>query len=260
MKKVQKKKVTKSKKLVKRVVKKVVASAKKVESKVKVSDKVGIGSDVLYVTFVLDETGSMQLCKRATISGFNEYVKTLGTKAKNVVLTLVKFNATKVEMVYRVKKASDVPLLTEETYTPSEMTPLYDAIAKAVSDTEKSCNGSDVLFIIMTDGEENASKEYTKEKVLSLIGERKAKGWAFVYLGANQDSWEVAQSIGIKQGNAVNYSVKNMQATFGFMADSTVAYASMSHGMRGMSMASDSILQDKAEVEMKLTNEKGDRS
>jgi hypothetical protein len=208
-------------------------------------------TEELYVNFVLDETGSMQVCREATISGFNEYVKTLEKKAKNVVLTLTQFNSAKVDTIFRAKKIKDVPELTDKTYQPSECTPLYDAIAKTIKDTEKEAKGKDVLCVIMTDGEENASKEYNRDKIFNLIKEKEKDKWVFVYLGANQDSWAVCQAIGLHKGNVINYATKNTTKAMRYAAQNTVAFACCSSSDRGL-MGS-SLLQDKDEAEKDLT-------
>lgn len=206
--------------------------------------------ETLYVNFVLDETGSMQICKEATISGFNEYVDTLKKKAGNIILTLTKFNSKKIETIFKAKCIKDVPKLTNETYQPNELTPLYDAIAKTIKDTENEAKGKDVLCVIMTDGAENSSLEYTRDKIMKLIQEKEKDKWAFVYLGANQDSWEVGQAIGLSKGNVINYSTKNTVKAMRYAAMSTVSYSSM---LSDRSSSSSSILPNREEVEKELT-------
>jgi hypothetical protein len=96
-------------------------------------NRVVVRPKLTYVCFVLDETGSMQECKAATISGFNEYVQTLKQAAgAQYLLGLTKFNSTKVEVVYVPKPLAAVDDLTEETYQPDHLTPLYDAVGKTI--------------------------------------------------------------------------------------------------------------------------------
>ena len=112
------------------------------------------------VSYILDETGSMMGFKTQTISGFNEYIKTL--KADKLVkykMTLTRFNSNSISIDYLDKPIADVPELTSDTYRPRDLTPLYDAIGKTITDIEsKKAVGKDILFVIMTDGQENASK------------------------------------------------------------------------------------------------------
>ena len=161
------------------------------------------------VNFVLDETGSMQIIKEATINGVNEYFGTLRNTKGRVYLTLTQFNSNKVEVVHEHVIMSKVPDLNEETYRPDLFTPLYDAIGKTIKATQERIDKRKtkpaVLFVIMTDGLENASKEYTQGGIFKLIEEKTKDGWTFVFLGANQDSYVVAQSMGIPVRNAANF-------------------------------------------------------
>jgi Mg-chelatase subunit ChlD len=161
------------------------------------------------VNFVLDETGSMQSVKQATISGVNEYLESLRNQKGRVYLTLTQFNSEKIEVVHKSASVKKVPDLTDETYQPNWNTPLYDAIAETIQATEKRIkrrkNKPNVLCVIMTDGLENASKEWTRDAIFKLITEKTADGWTFAYLGANQDAFAVGQSIGIAKGSSMHY-------------------------------------------------------
>jgi len=176
------------------------------------------------VNFVLDETGSMQICKEATISGFNEYIKSLQSQKGGAVdFTLTKFNSIKIDVVHKAVPLSKVCKINADTYLPDMMTPLYDAIAAAINaaDTKKY---KKILCVIMTDGEENASKEYTRDKIFNLIKEKEKENWTFVYLGANQDSWEVGQAIGLKKGNVINYDVGKTEKTYHHMSNGSAKF------------------------------------
>jgi hypothetical protein len=161
------------------------------------------------VNFVLDETGSMQSIKQATINGVNEYFQMLRERKGRIYLTLTQFNSEKVEVVHAHVIMSKVPDLTDETYRPNNLTPLYDAVAKTIKATEeriaKRKTKPAVLCVIMSDGLENASKEWTRDGVFKLIEEKTAEGWTFAYLGANQDAYIVSESIGIARGSAMNF-------------------------------------------------------
>lgn len=164
---------------------------------------------MIHVSFVLDETGSMESYKSATISGFNEYVD--GLRDKDALFTLVTFNSMETKRRYEGVPIKEVKVLTGETYNPNAMTPLYDAIIAAIGATE---DGDSVLFIIMTDGLENASKEATRDDVFRAIEEKKKTGWSFVFLGADQDAWAVSSSIGVSAGNTVSYASAKTGETF----------------------------------------------
>ena len=119
-----------------------------------------------YVTLILDETGSMQDCKGAAIAGVNEYLKTLRQKPTAVRFTLTLFNSGKLDVRHRAVPVAQVPELTELTYQPAEMTPLYDAIGRTLTAAAHEVPPeSKKLCVILTDGLENASREYTRDGI-----------------------------------------------------------------------------------------------
>ena len=184
---------------------------------------------VMLVSIVLDETGSMQACKDATISGFNEYLTTLRQIVGDVRVTLTKFNSEKTEVVYAGQPLLHVRDLTDRSYQPVANTPLYDAIAAAIKATQqarKSHPDSAVLFVIQTDGQENSSKQYDQEQIVKLIKAREKDGWTFVYLGANQDAWKVGQSLGMARANTMSYTHTTTDAAFKSLRSATLCYAS----------------------------------
>lgn len=186
-------------------------------------------SDETLVIFILDETQSMTYCYDATISGFNEYVDTLKEGKDKVKMTLTKFNSASIETVFKNKAISRVPKLDKETYRPASMTNLYDVIGQTVKATEMYIDRKKkkpaVLMVIMTDGQENCSKEYSRDAVKDLISEKENDGWKFAYLGANQDAWDAGHSIGISTQDSRSYSVSDTKGAFRGLAQSTSTYA-----------------------------------
>lgn len=184
----------------------------------------------IFVSFILDETGSMYSVKGETISGFNEYVETLrgGNDAERVRFTLTQFNAHKVTVVYDGVNLDKVAELTDETYQPVALTPLYDAIGRTIRALEKRLAGKkrNVLVVIQTDGYENASKEFTQKGIFNLISDKKAAGWTFAFLGADQDAWQAGTLLGIERGNVLSYASDVTCQTFGRAAEATLSYAS----------------------------------
>jgi hypothetical protein len=176
----------------------------------------------LKVVVLIDESGSMSSCETATISGFNEYIQKLQKENKNITVTLTKFNSDGVTMAFSNLPVHKVPFLSHENYNPSACTPLYDAIGKTI--TQDKINKK-TLFIIMTDGQENASKEYSLSAIQSLIKEQEKQGWSFVYLGADQDAWGNAHSLGLSHGNVMNYSSHDTTRMYGCLASETVGYS-----------------------------------
>jgi len=191
----------------------------------------------MMVSIVLDETGSMMCRKEETISAFNEYVSSLKKLKHPVSITLTKFNSSRVEVIYTDKDLKDVPMLNNETYHPDLLTPLYDAVGKTINaiDLKKVDKDKSVLIVILTDGQENASKEYNQQKVFNLIKGKQAKGWTFVFMGADQDAWLASSVLGISKGNTMSFSGKDMKGAMRRTASSTVLYATSSMRAGGMS-------------------------
>lgn len=150
----------------------------------------------------------METCRVDTIGGFNAFVadqKTIGGK-----LTLVQFDH-EINNVYEDTPLSDVAPLTAETFQPRGSTALLDAIGKTVKAHESKTG---VVFIIQTDGAENASNTYTKVHVKDLIEQKTKDGWTFMYLGANQDAFAEAGSMGIAAAGTLHYDVTRTPDAF----------------------------------------------
>jgi len=194
------------------------------------------------LTFVLDESGSMQAAYEATISGFNEFLDSQRDKALGECrVTLVKFNGDRIKTVYTDRHIDDVKPLTRNDYSPANVTPLYDAIGQAIRDTEekyrasvdvlKALTGSDggsatpmVIMLVMTDGLENTSKKYDRKAIFDMISEKKNEGWVFAFMGADQDSWAAAQPLGFDQGCVANYASSMTREAFGGVSAATQTY------------------------------------
>lgn len=173
------------------------------------------------IAFVLDESGSMEDCKDATISGFNEYVNSLKKKDGEVGFRLTRFNSETLKFPVEVYSVKCVNLLDQDCYNPDGNTPLYDAIGHVINNLQTQSCHSNILVVIMTDGEENASREYDKDEISKLIKESEDKGWTFVYLGANQDAWDVGMQLGFNSGNILQFNTADIVETFNTLSNST---------------------------------------
>lgn len=182
------------------------------------------------VNFILDKSGSMSSVQDSTISGFNEYIQTLQKDKKSKYeFTLTLFD-TITSQPHIQKDIKDVPSLNKETYNPDGYTALYDAVCTTIKNTKEAKNQK-VLTVIMTDGEENSSKEYTQVEMKNLIEDKEKEGnWKFVYLGANQDSYAAAQKFGINPNNTANFNAtaRGMNMTMSTMASNTVNFSASS--------------------------------
>lgn len=181
------------------------------------------------VNFILDKSGSMQVIKDATIKGVNEYITSLKKDGNSYSFSLVMFD-TESRKYCLNKPIASVKDIGPEDYVPGGWTALYDAVCSSVKDIEATIKANQkVLTVIMTDGEENSSKEYTQENLKDTIKRLEKTGkWSFVFLGANQDSWANASKIGISHMNTANFvaSDKAMGQTFSAMSCNTRAFAS----------------------------------
>ena len=158
----------------------------------------------IYNLIILDESGSMQSIKQQVISGFNETVQTIKSAQKTHenqkhFVSLVTFSdADKIRTVYDKIEVNKVEELTDETYQPCASTPLYDAMGIALTSLKKAVKSNDkVLVTVITDGYENASREYNAQSIKNLVESLKSDGWVFAYIGANQDVIREAAKISI---------------------------------------------------------------
>ncbi|MGA6827344.1 VWA domain-containing protein [Nitrospira sp. NS4] len=179
----------------------------------------------LYITLILDESGSMQSCKGAALAGFNHYLATLRREPAGTHFTLTLFNAARTEVRYRAVPLSAVQDLDEETYRPQDGTPLYDAIGRTLSLARQEAPAeARKLCVILTDGEENASQEYSRQQVFDLIKSREKQGWAFLYLGADHDVWAAGGDLGIAGESRISFSRRRVDHTFDQLSEATARY------------------------------------
>lgn len=154
---------------------------------------------------ILDESGSMDVIKNATIQGFNEVVQTIKgiqreyPEQKHYV-SFVTFNGLGISEKLFCRKVDRLDEIDDGSYRPDANTPLYDAIGfsvnKLLGEVGKGAD-RDVLVTILTDGMENASKEYSGRAIAGLIESLKGQGWTFTYIGANHDVERAASDLSI---------------------------------------------------------------
>ena len=142
--------------------------------------------------FLLDRSGSMDVCRDDTIGGFNVFVD--AQKPQGGTMTLVLFDH-EVQVVYENTPIDDVKALDRDTFVPRGGTALYDALGHVL----KMNLPRETIVIVLTDGEENSSHAYTSAHLKDLIENKQTNdGWSFVYLGANQDTIMSASRLGIR--------------------------------------------------------------
>ena len=164
------------------------------------------------LVFILDRSGSMAGLESDTVGGFNAMIDKQKKAAGEAIVSTVLFDNISVVIHDRVDVQKIEPM-TGEQYAVCGCTALLDAIGGAIhhiGNVHKYARNEDVpektMFIITTDGMENASRRYSAERVKQMIERQKAKyGWEFMFLGANIDAVETAGRIGIDANRAVNY-------------------------------------------------------
>jgi len=169
-------------------------------------------TDPIYtdITMVLDRSGSMQSIKDDTIGGFDAFTSEQRRLPGRCTVSLVQFDNV-YEEVYTGRDLADVPSLT---LVPRGSTAMLDAIGRAVNATgarlaamPQDRRPGTVIVGIMTDGLENASREFTYPMVKALIEQQEqVYGWTFMYMGANQDAIEVGASLGVARDRSLTYA------------------------------------------------------
>ncbi len=164
------------------------------------------------LVFILDESGSMSGMEADTIGGFNSMIEKQRREAGEAYVSTVAF-ANDSRVIHDRVALSKVEPLTDRQYTPGGCTALLDALGGAIrhiGNVHKYARPEDVpehtVFVITTDGMENASRRYTNDEVRRMVERQKERhGWEFLFLGANFDAISAAEGIGIGWDRAVKY-------------------------------------------------------
>lgn len=165
------------------------------------------------LVFILDRSGSMSGLESDTIGGFNSMLEKQKKEGGRTLVSTVFFDNA-AEVIHDRLPLEDVPRMTKEEYFVRGCTALLDAVGGAIhhiGNIHKYARREDVpektLFVIITDGMENASRRYTYQKVHDMIcHEREKYGWEFLFLGANIDAAAEAKRFGIDESRAANYN------------------------------------------------------
>lgn len=158
------------------------------------------------IVFVLDESGSMHSRVREAVDGFNEFISEQKDVPGEANLTLITFNDIP-EVVLDRKPIGEINTIGEQDYNPSGCTALYDGMGLAFSGLEKLGDvPENVVIVVLTDGLENASSDYTLEEIKEKVKEKKKLGWDILFLSCDIDSFGDAQNIGIAQGQSMSFS------------------------------------------------------
>lgn len=170
-------------------------------------------NNITELVFILDRSGSMSGLEGDTIGGFNAMIQKQKNEDGEAYVSTILFDNVS-EVLHDRINLKDIPKMTDKDYTVRGCTALIDAIGGAIhhiGNIHKYARPEDVpahtMFIITTDGQENASHQYSSDVVKKMIERQKEKyGWEFLFIGANIDAVETAARFGIDRNRAVNYN------------------------------------------------------
>jgi uncharacterized protein YegL len=162
-----------------------------------------------------------------TIGGFNTYISALKKEAGIDYLFSLTLFDTVIQNRYVAEPIAKIPELSTKNYIPDGGTALYDAIGCTVRNVDRNKPDAEkILTVIMTDGEENSSREWNLSGIQALIKQKEDEGnWTFVFLGAQPDAWAVGQQMGVAAKNMAQYDPVRSTGTFAAMASATNAYS-----------------------------------
>ena len=167
-----------------------------------------------HISVILDRTGSMQPIREDVVGGFNAFLAEQQAAPDPATFTLVQFDSQDpYEVLHADVDIAGVPPLRLDQYVPRATTPLYDAIGRGILELEAALarqpdgqRPERVIFVIVTDGAENASREFDRKRVATLIEAKKALGWDFVFLSADMAAFEDAGRMGVDGGSSLMFS------------------------------------------------------
>ena len=188
--------------------------------------------DATHIAVLLDRSGSMGDIKDDAIGGFNCFLKEQKAAGANATLTLVQFDTESTDVVHESMPILEVPDLNHQTFQPRGGTPLLDALGQTIDSTGRALAAipeanrpNKVVFVVITDGQENSSHQHTKASVKEKIDHQSDQyNWQFVFLGANQNAFDEAGAVGIAMPNAANFAPARMQVAFAATAANVASY------------------------------------
>ena len=185
-------------------------------------DKKEMKKTQVFNVIILDRSGSMESIRRAAVEGFNETLAGIKkaqeafAETQDHFVSLVTFCSCGTKHVFDKTPVTEANPLKMEDYQPCCCTPLYDAMGITLTSMRKhvkEIEDSVVVVTIITDGMENASHEYNGKTIKELVERLRGEGWTFTYMGANQDSVEVAMKLSIRNSRNFNYSHEGTRAS-----------------------------------------------
>ncbi len=192
----------------------------------------------LYLAMVLDQSGSMSRGARETIDGFNEQIQSVraGLDDQLDVEVIYTTFACKAEIKKNFVNINEMVELTDRDFRPDGLTAMYDGVGVTINALKERADIDDddtrVLMVILSDGAENNSKQFTQDTVAEMIQSVKDTGrWTITYMGANQDLSQITQGLNIDAGNTVMFDASNAA---GYAAGASLRSAATTMYMKGV--------------------------
>jgi uncharacterized protein YegL len=174
------------------------------------------------IVMILDKSGSMSSIQSDIIGSINQFITDQKKIADTATFTFVTFSDN-VEVVFFKKPLSEVQTITDNDYKPTGSTALFDAIGLTINKFE---HDKDVLMVIVTDGQENASKRYKRKEIFDMVSKHKGKnGWNFIYLSADIDTFD--------QGTSLGFGTSGFAGNNTCVYNKAVGYSSLSSNIAG---------------------------
>ena len=194
-----------------------------------------MNKELTEVVFILDRSGSMAGLESDTIGGFNSFVEKQRQEEGECLVSTVLFNQLS-RVIHDRVPIDEIRNMNREDYFASGTTALIDAMGDAIhhiKNVHKYIREEDVpantVFVIITDGLENASHRYTSDQVKKMVSQQKEKGWEFLFLGANIDAVETAKKYGIEEDRSVDFlnDTQGIEANFKAVSKSVSSVRNM---------------------------------
>lgn len=177
------------------------------------------------IRVLIDRSGSMFSLWQQAVDGVNGYVKEIAHSSPDAIVSVAVFDSEEPYKEIRTnQRANKFKDLTKVEIAPRGSTPLYDAAGTVLAKAEED-NVERTTVVIMTDGHENCSKEFTKEGIKRQVSRAMKKGWDVIFLGANFDVTTYANDFGIAKGDNLTFSARNFADAFAATATRSATYA-----------------------------------
>ena len=207
-----------------------------------------------HIYVLLDRSGSMESIASDVVGGFNQFIKEQSAVGTNVRVTLVQFDSEDPqEVLAPAVPIAEITPLTLKTFRPRGSTPLLDATGRLIGRARlnqevratNKLETEDIIFVTVTDGEENASREFSLGRIQSLVADCEKEGWTFVFLSAALDAYGDAHRLGLKTGNIQGFDASGDGAGLAFASLSKNMTARRSKRASGAALMSEDFFEDK---------------